>query len=235
MHILTLEANHWLPPMNGHVDEDRTLPGVIQGEATDTLKAPATSLPVAASDEQLLAWVRAVARQDEQAFSELYRATVGRVYGVALRFVRSRESAEEVTEDVFVQVWRTAASFDANRGRVLTWLLTIARSRALDYLRRDEPAEPHEDPDSLRGDQQDDTPGPQDLLQLTQSHQALHRALGVLSPVQRQLLGLAFFRGLTHQEIAEHAQLPLGTVKTHVRRGLDMLREHLTSSGSFPS
>ena len=136
---------------------------------------------------------------------------------------RVRE-AEEVTEDAFWQIWRQAPRFDARRGRVVAWMLTIARSRALDALRRADHAEAL-DEESL-ADQQTDS-DPHDLLAAVQRQHRLHSALRRLDPLPRQLLALAFFRGLSHEEIASQMSLPLGTVKSHIRRSLLHLRELL--------
>lgn len=183
-----------------------------------------------ASEAQMAAWIARMAAGDGQALKCLHEATLGRVYGLALRIVRTRESAEEVAVDVYLQAWRKAHTYDALRGAPLAWLLTLCRSRALDHLRRAEPSEPHADPESLANpeslDRHDD---PQDLLAAVQSHSQLKRALEDLSALQRQLIALAFFRGLTHQEIAAHARLPLGSVKTYIRRALAELRARLAT------
>jgi RNA polymerase sigma-70 factor (ECF subfamily) len=181
-----------------------------------------------ARDRQLAELIEAMARGESQALATLYEAALGRVYGLALRIVRTREAAEEVAIDVFVQAWRTAATYDALRGAPLTWLLTICRSRALDYLRRAEPADPHPDPESLAAaDPLARSTDPQDLLLACEGEARLKRALESLTALQRQLIALAFFRGLTHQEIAAHARLPLGSVKTYIRRALAQLRAEL--------
>jgi RNA polymerase sigma-70 factor (ECF subfamily) len=104
--------------------------------------------------------------------------------------------------------------------------MTICRSRALDLLRRADEAEAHPEPESLRPEPAEQDTA-QDLLAATQQHAALHGALGRLEPLERQLIALAFFRGLSHQEIAAHARLPLGSVKTHIRKALAVLRECL--------
>jgi RNA polymerase sigma-70 factor (ECF subfamily) len=153
------------------------------------------------------------------------------VFSLAMRFTRDAPTAEEVTEDVFWQVWRQAPRFDAARGCAMAWLLTMARSRALDALRsrsreiveavEDEALEraqlAHES-SALRHDD------PGDLLHAVQASSRLHAALRALEPLPRQLISLAFFRGLTHEEIAEQVSLPLGTVKSHIRRALAALR-----------
>lgn len=179
-------------------------------------------------DRQLAMLIAAVARAERGALESLYEETVGRVFGLALRIVGTREAAEEVAIDVYLQVWRTAASYDVLRGSPLAWLLTICRSRALDSLRREDRATAHPEPETLeRREDAAREKDPQDLLASTRSHERLSLALGNLNALQRQLLALAFFRGLTHQEIAAHARLPLGSVKTYIRRALAQLRAEL--------
>ena len=182
-------------------------------------------LPVA-DDPRLLAAVGRVVRQDEQALADLYDALAGRVYGLALRIVRQVQTAEEVTEDTFWQVWRQAPRFDPLRGSVTAWVLTIARSRALDAVRRVDPAEAL-DEDRLAAVASDSDP--QDLLHAVQQEHRLHAALRTLDAVPRQLLALAFFRGLSHEEIASQMSMPLGTVKSQIRRALLRLRDLLGS------
>lgn len=192
--------------------------------------AEARVAAVEASDAQMAAWIARMAAGDPQALRSLHEATLGRIYGLALRIVRTRESAEEVAIDVYLQAWRKAHTYDALRGAPLAWLLTLCRSRALDHLRRAEIAEPHADPDSLASlESAGRSDDPQDLLAALQSHSQLKRALEELSALQRQLIALAFFRGLTHQEIAAHARLPLGSVKTYLRRALAELRARLAT------
>ncbi|HMV54253.1 MAG TPA: sigma-70 family RNA polymerase sigma factor [Rhodocyclaceae bacterium] len=185
----------------------------------------AAGRPVVASDEATLrGWIAAVGRGDEQALGHLYDATLGRVYGLALRITRNAQAAEEVAEDVYWQVWRQALRFDPARGSAMTWLLTIARSRALDSLRREDEADAHPEPETLAGAEVAQEGDPQDLLAASQRNRALHAALETLDALPRQLLALAFFRGLTHEEIAAQTALPLGTVKSHIRRALTALR-----------
>lgn len=176
---------------------------------------------------ELTALVAGVVAGEQRALERFYRLTVGKVFGLALRIVRCRATAEEVAEDVYVQVWQSAASFDPQRGTPLGWVLTICRSRAIDALRRADSAIVDPDPTERLDAVSPWMPGLQDLLQASQGHAALHAAISRLRPEQRQILGLAFFRGLTHPEIAAAAQLPLGTVKSHVRRALATLREEL--------
>jgi RNA polymerase sigma factor (sigma-70 family) len=185
-------------------------------------------------EPRLRGWIAAVAYKDEQALGKLYDATLGRVYGLALRITRNSQAAEEVAGEVYWQVWRQALRFDAARGNAMTWLLTITRSRALDSLRRADDADAHPEPATLlaAGDSSDNDP--QDLLSAAQRDHALHAALETLDALPRQLLALAYFRGLTHEEIAAQTSLPLGTVKTHIRRALTRLRNWLTPGAAVP-
>lgn len=178
---------------------------------------------------------RIVAR-DEAALAELYDSTSGRVFVLVQRITTCRALAEEVVEDVYWQVWRQAARFDASRGAVLAWLLAMARSRALDALRAqarfahealdDEERAGHADPES---------PLPPDLLDATCASTRLHALLAALEALPRQVLALAFFRGLTHEDIAAQLGLPLGTVKSLIRRTLLQLRRQLESPPPAPT
>jgi RNA polymerase sigma factor (sigma-70 family) len=169
-----------------------------------------------------------IAAHDEQALKSFYRLSIGRVFGLALRITRNRATAEEVAEDVYVQLWNRASSFDPMLGSSMAWTLTICRSRSIDALRRCDQAIVDPDPTARLDASIESGGNPQDLLQATQEHAALHAALQQLGPLQRQLLSLAFFLDLSHSELAEHTGLPLGTVKSTIRRTLTMLREALS-------
>lgn len=167
----------------------------------------------------------AIVGREDGALAELYDCTASRLYGLARAMLANSADAEEVVCDVYVQVWQTAGSFDSTRGSVLAWMMMICRSRALDLLRqrrtraeRSVEGMPEEEGADL---------GPEDMLSQFQEGTAVHRALAQLSPLRRQLVGLAFFKGLSHQEIAEAMRLPIGTVKSHLRRSLLSLREVL--------
>jgi RNA polymerase sigma factor (sigma-70 family) len=231
-------APPWLLPLPGEEgsdagEEDRAADDEFASEDSAAAPTPRLPEPDAAA---LAALIARIARQDEGALGELYDATVGRVYGMALRILRDEQGAEEVAEEVFFQVWRQAGRYDPARGRPLGWLLNLARSRALDQLRRRDEALSHPDPTTLHGEEAwgeldvfdgRETRDPQDLLAATEAHHGLHRALAALEPVPRQMVALAFFRGLTHEEIAASTDLPLGTVKSHIRRSLTALRAAL--------
>lgn len=167
-------------------------------------------------------WVARMARGEEAGLAALYDATAARVYGLALRITAEAAAAEEVTSDVYLQAWQQAQRYDPGRGKVLTWLLTLARSRALDYLRRHKHHAVRPEPaTAVETTTEDD---PLDLLLAVERSHYLYEALQSLTPTQRQLLALAFFKGLTHAEIAAHTGMALGTVKTLLRRAMQLLQ-----------
>lgn len=167
-------------------------------------------------------WVARMARGEEAGLAALYDATAARVYALALRITAEAAAAEEVTSDVYLQAWQQARRYDPSRGKVLTWLLTLARSRALDYLRRHKHHAVRSEPAAAAESTSEDDP--LDLLLAVERSHYLYEALQSLTPTQRQLLALAFFRGLTHAEIAAHTGMALGTVKTLLRRAMQLLQ-----------
>ena len=190
---------------------------------------PASAMPL--DDARLAAWIDAIADHDERALTALYDATLSRVYGMVLRVVRRPAMAEEVVEETYFQVWRQAPRFDVARGRAMAWLLGMARSRAIDAIRR----EARHQHDSLDADAvlqlSDPRPGADELLAAARGHADLHRALLLLNAQPRQLVAMAFLGGLSHEEIASQTALPLGTVKSQIRRALLTLRQVLGEQG----
>jgi RNA polymerase sigma-70 factor (ECF subfamily) len=168
-----------------------------------------------------------VAARDPEAMAELYDRHAARLLGLARRILGEGGEAEEVLQEVFLFAWRSASAFDASRGTVLTWLLVATRSRAIDRLRaRKSSLRPPAQSLELAGD----PPGPDDVEGASSDRQweAICRgAVRELPADQRQVLELAYFEGLTQQEIAERTRTPLGTVKTRARLGLMKLRERL--------
>lgn len=181
-------------------------------------------------DLALQNYISQIVNQDQAAFSALFKAMSNRVYSLALRITGDSQLAEEVTEDAFFQVWRQAPRFDPCRGTAKAWILTITRSRALDARRSLPPFEALPDVETETekeaGCHYNALP---DLLSALEQHQTLHAALINLDALPRQLIALAFFRGLTHEEIAAQVALPLGTVKSHIRRALVSLKTALES------
>lgn len=193
------------------------------------IKAPEQREQAIASEQLLQEWITLIVDSDQTALGLLYESLVGQIYGLALRITRQVQLAEEVVQDTFWQVWRQAPRFDPERGSAIAWVMTIARSRALDALRRIEPNECNLKPEALALFEASDHDIPQDLLVAMQQGHQLHAALASLDAMPRQLVSLAFFRGLSHDEIAGHTGLPLGTIKSHIRRALLTLRQVLTS------
>lgn len=176
----------------------------------------------------LAALVSRVAQGDEDCLAQLYDCTNRIVYGLALRILGDPTSAEDITLEVYMQVWRTAESYDAGRGTVEAWLVTLARSRAIDWLRSrrarsQEVEHPLEDVSVL----QDSRPSPELVSIESGRARVVQGALAALSADQRQIIELAFFAGMSHNEIARQTDLPLGTVKTRIRLGMLRLREFL--------
>ena len=220
-------------------DESADDPGLTDAPGTDL---PAEGRPgparraqpaaaTALDDGRLAVWIDAIADHDERALTALYDATLSRVYGMVLRVVRRPAMAEEVVEETYFQVWRQAPRFDAARGRAMTWLLGMARSRAIDAIRR----EARHQHDSLDAEAvtrlSDPRPGADELLAAARGHADLHRALLLLNAQPRQLVAMAFLGGLSHEEIASQTALPLGTVKSQIRRALLTLRQVLGEQG----
>lgn len=194
----------------------------------DTTAAPSSRFAAAPPGPPSLAQlVRAMARGEHDALGQLYDATSPLVHGVVCRILRNAADAEEVTADVFVRAWRTASTYDAGRGSVEAWLVVMARCRAIDRMRAGR----------ARGDDRQvstegvDTvwtgPSPAAQLDAADRSRLVRGALAHVPAAERHLITLAFFGGLTHADLAARLDLPLGTVKTRIRRGLQMLRRAL--------
>ncbi len=176
-------------------------------------------------DESLL---RRIQRRDETALEELYDRQSTAVYSLALRIVGDRAAAEDVLSDVFWRVWRRAETFDPRRGSLTAWLLTITRRRALDELRMGARRERWErSPDAMGEGPQERAPSPEGEALAGEVQEHVREALSALPPEQRGPIELAYFEGLTHVEIADRLQEPLGTIKTRIRTGMQRLRESL--------
>lgn len=180
---------------------------------------------------RLMELLARTALADQRAFAELYRLTSPHLYGVALRILRESAAAEEVLQESFVSVWNHAGSYVAAKSQPLTWLTSIVRNRCLDQLRR-------RDVDTVTIDDEeqgmpiaDEGPTPLDMLLSSADARAVKGCFDALDPDQKQALALAFYRGLSHSELARHLKQPLGTVKSWVRRALERLRSCLDAAG----
>lgn len=169
---------------------------------------------------------RRSARGDETAFGQLYDATAARVHGLVLRVVRDPAQSEEVTQECYLEVWRTAARFDPDRGSPLSWLMTIAHRRAVDRVRSAEAASRR---DSTYHDESRPVPHDSTAEAATTALEAtrVRQAMQSLTEAQREALELAYFGGYTHTEVAAMLDLPVGTAKTRIRDGLIRLRDTL--------
>lgn len=173
------------------------------------------------------ALVAAIARRQQDALDQLYERYHAVVYHLALKILGSRENAEEVVFEVFWQVWREAERYDARRGSVGAWLATVARSRAIDAVRARRGNPLAEEDSTERLIATDPSGNPEEQTTLAQRAALVRSALEDLSTDQRAALELSFFSGLSHMEIAERLNEPLGTVKTRIRMALLKLRERL--------
>ncbi len=176
--------------------------------------------------EQLAQWLAATAAGDERAFKKLYQATSPHLFALLLRILRTQDSAEDALQDVYVKIWQKAKTYESKRGAPLSWLMSIARYRALDLLRRSDPEmglpEDAEMAAIVLSD--NETSGPQANSETMQSLGAVDHCLQTLRPEQRRSLMMVYYEGLTHQEMSDRLDMPLGTVKSLVRRGLIGLR-----------
>ncbi len=180
-----------------------------------------------ATDTELNTLINQIGLGDEAAMKRLYELTSPRLYGLALRVVRKPEWAEDVLQEAYLSVWRSALDFRNTLSPPLAWMGLIVRSRALDLLRRRATDRSHltqEFDELLEDTLEGPSSNPQDVQQASQQAQALHQCLSGLDHKQRQVVSLAYLRDLSHSELAQQLSLPLGTVKTWIRRGLDQLR-----------
>jgi RNA polymerase sigma-70 factor, ECF subfamily len=176
---------------------------------------------------ELQALIARSAGGDQAAFAALYDATSAVVFGVALRVLGDRAEAEEAAHDVFLQVWRDAARYDASRGSAVGWLLMLTRSRAIDRLRSGKTVRAAERSLELAETIPDAGQDPGETSWISQRGALVRRSLASLPSEQRAALELAYFEGLTHPEIAERLRVPVGTAKTRIRLGMLKLRDAL--------
>ena len=186
-----------------------------------------SSLEPSAKELELGRLIGSIAAGDQTALAELYDRSGRVAFALVLRVVGDPAVAEEVTLDVYTQVWRQARAYDSSRGTPLAWLLTIARTRAIDRLRSGKQerqrSEPLDSADALRSASRD----PEESSLLSEQQRIVRDAMAGLSPDQREVIELAYYQGLSQSEIASTLGQPLGTVKTRTRLGLIKLRETL--------
>lgn len=178
--------------------------------------------------QPLAALIELMAAGDEAALGRLYDLTLPRVFGLAMKITGRRELAEEVCVETYWQCWQDASRFDSVRGQPLAWIMVIARSRALDALRRLDRLTYCAEPELFLKNEDCPDGTPLEHLLGSEQSRALDVALRMLTPVQRQLIALAFYRDLSHQTISDQTGLPLGTVKSHLKRAQHALRNALS-------
>ncbi len=188
--------------------------------------------------DQLRVWLQATAKKDAQAFRQLYDAASPKLLGYAIRMLGKRELAEEVLQESFVNIWNNAATYQSSLAAPMTWMTTILRNKAFDVLRRtDHAVEMDADSFNDSGMQQimdaivSPEPTPSEAMQHSENASALAKCMSRLESLHRQAIAMAFFHDLSHSEVADKMQLPLGTTKTWIRRGLERLRLCLSAPG----
>lgn len=182
-------------------------------------------------EDQLRDWLGATARQDGAAFRRLYDATSAKLFGLAVRILGKDELAEEVLQDSYVSIWHSAAGYRPALAAPMTWMTAIVRNKAFDALRRRGGQGAVEingfDPEILQA-MESDGPTPFEALQISSDAGALALCMKRLEALHRQAIALAFYHDLSHSEVAGQLRLPIGTIKTWIRRGLGRLRACLT-------
>lgn len=177
--------------------------------------------------QQLRLWLQGAANRDVTAFRALYEATSAKLFGFALRILIKRELAEEVLQDSYVAIWHQAGSYQSHLAAPMTWMTTIVRNKAFDLLRRSD-ATIEIDSDQFAAEVMnalhDPAATPIEALTISRDAKALAYCMSALEGMQRQVLGLAFFHDLSHSEVAQQLALPIGTVKTWIRRSLEKLK-----------
>src|SRR5690242_13245608 len=213
-------------------------PSVMAKESTDKSRATLGDVLYAkskapVSEQDWAALVQAIAAGDQLALHALYERAHRIVFTLIMRITANRETAEELTIDVFHDVWRRASRYDAADGTVLGWIMNQARSRAIDRLRFESRKKRSQDCD-MEPLAEVVAADPRDVLELREQGEALRAALAALTPDERQAIEVTFFAGLTHAEAAARLNLPLGTIKTRIRSGLHKLRRALTAEAGKP-
>jgi RNA polymerase sigma-70 factor (ECF subfamily) len=195
-------------------------------EKVSSIGQPPVKSTVSGPVDHLTDLLVASALGDEQAFATLYDQTSARVYGMVLRVIRDAAQAAEVTQDVYLEVWRQSARFDASRSAVMPWLLMIAHRRAVDRVRS---AQSSVERDNRYAELTTERPydSVSEQVDISMESQRVRKVMNDLTDAQREAVSLAYFGGYTHGEVADLLQLPLGTVKTRIRDGLIRLRNAL--------
>jgi len=179
-----------------------------------------------AEQAELMRLLQATAQGNQQSFQHLYELTAPKLYALCLRMLKSKEKSEEVMQEAFVKVWHHASEYHQDRGQVSTWLTSIVRYRALDRIRSQKPTESLDDDYDQKAS---DELGPLEWAIKGNEMNDLEACLDELNDQQKEAIVLSFIEGLTHQELTERTESPLGTIKSWIRRGLQSLKRCLAS------
>lgn len=178
-------------------------------------------------ERDLAILIAKIAKECESALKKLYDITITQVYGLAYRILHNQADADEVALDVFKQIWNKAPDYETSRGTASAWLITLTRSRAIDRIRSDTKRRTTNEPLYADSDSIDDHPLPDETTEVREKREIIENALSELTPEQRQSIELAYFNGLSQNEISKRMNQPLGTVKSWIRGGMIKLREIL--------
>jgi RNA polymerase sigma-70 factor (ECF subfamily) len=192
--------------------------------ADDSVPRPRGLRSVPSDGVDLAEMLKLSGRGDEAAFARLYDATSARAYGLAVRVVRDPSQAEEVAQEAFLEIWRTASRFDAGKGSAVSWVLTIVHRKAVDRVRSAQ-ASTKRDTTYHQGSQAVEHDSTAEAAHASMEARRVRQAMDSLTEVQREALELAYFKGYTHTEVASMLDLPVGTAKTRIRDGLIRLRD----------
>jgi RNA polymerase sigma-70 factor (ECF subfamily) len=179
-----------------------------------------------AQDLSIESLLRDVAAGDRAAFAEMYDRISSRVLGLVTRLLRDRAQSEEVTQEVFLEIWQQAAKFDANRGSGMAWVLTMAHRRAIDRIRASQKSHERDLKIGIR-DMERDFDHVSEAVEIRVENERVKTAMSRLTPLQREAVILAYYGGYSHSEMADILGIPLGTVKTRLRDGMIRLRDEL--------
>ena len=182
----------------------------------------ADELPVASQQDLL----EKVAQGDQRAFAALYDQISPRVFGLVRRILRDQAQSEEVTQEVFLEIWQSATRFDPNKGGASTWILTMAHRRAVDRVRSSQASRDRDTRIGIR-DYNPDYDHVAETIEVRIEHERVSKAMSRLTELQRQAVTLAYYGGYSHSEVAEMLSVPIGTVKTRLRDGMIRLRDEL--------
>lgn len=193
-------------------------------EPVTTYRTPEPAPP--GTEPTLEGLMEQIARGDQEAFSELYDRTAPRVLGLVERVLVDHAQSEEVAQEVFLEIWKDAARFDTQKGKALSWMLTLAHRRAVDRVRASQSGRDRDERIGKR-DAETSYDNVSETAEIRIEHERVTRAMAGISELQREAISLAYYGGYSQREVAEILSIPVGTVKTRLRDGMARLRDEL--------